>query len=247
MYSYDSRVRYSECAADGRLSVLGLVNLMQDCSTFQCEHVGLGLDDMRRNHYAWFLSAWQIQIDDLPSFGEEITTSTWSHGTKRLLAYRDFTLGRRGEPPCVLADSLWFVFDTELGRPVKVPERQMVYVEDTPRVDLPPTSRKIAVSGDFTQAAPITVTRQHLDTNRHVNNAQYIQMALDALDELGLALIPWRITVQYEAMALLGDVLVPQVFVGDHARTVRLAKPDSPDGEFYATVRIEECTEAQAE
>jgi acyl-ACP thioesterase len=112
----------------------------------------------------------------------------------------------------------------------------MAYLEDTPRLDMPPTRRKIDVEGDFACAPSITVTRQHLDTNGHVNNAQYIQMALDAIEQTGQALVPWRITVQYESMALLHDTVEPQVFCSEGGRTVRLARPD---GKPYAIVRIE--------
>jgi hypothetical protein len=48
MYTFESRVRYSECASDARLSLLGLVNYLQDCSCFQSESLGIGIEDMRR-------------------------------------------------------------------------------------------------------------------------------------------------------------------------------------------------------
>ena len=35
MYTFDSRVRYSETDEEGRLTVTGIINYMQDCSTFQ--------------------------------------------------------------------------------------------------------------------------------------------------------------------------------------------------------------------
>ncbi|MEE1209529.1 acyl-ACP thioesterase domain-containing protein [Parafannyhessea umbonata] len=236
MYTFESRVRYSECASDARLSRLGLVNYLQDCSCFQSESLGIGIEDMKRNHYAWFLSAWQIEIEDLPRFNTPIAVSTWCYGVKRLLASRNFTIAGQDGTPYVRADSLWFLYDTKLGRPVKFPKSQMAYLEDTPRLDMPPTRRKIDVEGDFACAPSITVTRQHLDTNGHVNNAQYIQMALDAIEQTGQALVPWRITVQYESMALLHDTVEPQVFCSEGGRTVRLARPD---GKPYAIVRIE--------
>lgn len=43
MYSFDSRVRYSECDEKGVLALVPMMNYLQDCSTFQCEEVGRGL------------------------------------------------------------------------------------------------------------------------------------------------------------------------------------------------------------
>ena len=43
MYQFKSRVRYSETGVDARLSLMGIMNYMQDCSTFQSEDCGVGL------------------------------------------------------------------------------------------------------------------------------------------------------------------------------------------------------------
>ena len=43
MYTFDSRVRYSETDEEGNLSVVGIMNYLQDCSTFQSEDLKLCL------------------------------------------------------------------------------------------------------------------------------------------------------------------------------------------------------------
>ena len=236
MYSFDSTVRYSECAEDGRLSISSLVNYLQDCSTFHSESLGLGFEHMRENHYAWFLSAWQIEIEELPAFNTDITVSTWCYGMKRLIANRNFTICDKGGRQLVRADALWFVFDTERQAPAKIPESQMAYLTGEERLDMEPTPRKIAVEGDFTQASPIEVKEHHLDTNRHVNNAQYISMAIDALRSRGQIVDARRIFVQYKRMALLGDTIVPRVHEQDGSWVVDLA---DEKGDTFAVVKLE--------
>ena len=44
MYCFDSRVRYSETDERGRLSLTGILNYLQDCSTFQSEDLGMGIE-----------------------------------------------------------------------------------------------------------------------------------------------------------------------------------------------------------
>ena len=77
--------------------------------------------------------------------------------------------------------------------------------------------------------------RQHLDTNRHVNNAQYIRLSCDALGELGEAFEPHRICVQYRQMALLGDLVVPRVHEAEDGLCVDLT--DGKSGS-YAVVQL---------
>ena len=62
MYSFDSRVRYSETGENGRLSIRGMIDYMQDCSTFQSEDAGVGVRYFEESHKAWMLSSWRIRI-----------------------------------------------------------------------------------------------------------------------------------------------------------------------------------------
>ena len=58
MYSFNERIRYSELGENGELSLVGLLNLFQDCSTFQSEDLGLGIKylHMALMEYNWGLA-----------------------------------------------------------------------------------------------------------------------------------------------------------------------------------------------
>ena len=72
MYSFDSRIRYSEVEEDKFLSVSGIINYFQDCSTFQSEDIGLGFDFLESQNRAWVINAWQIVIEKFPRLGERV-------------------------------------------------------------------------------------------------------------------------------------------------------------------------------
>lgn len=44
MYTIESRVRFSEVGEDGYLTIPAIVNYFQDCSTFQSEELGRGIE-----------------------------------------------------------------------------------------------------------------------------------------------------------------------------------------------------------
>ena len=46
-YSFSGRVRYSEIGENGLLTLPGVLNYFQDCSTFQSEEVGLGMEVLK--------------------------------------------------------------------------------------------------------------------------------------------------------------------------------------------------------
>ena len=68
MYTFESRVRYSESDESGRLSLEGALNYFQDCSTFQSEDLGMGFSSLREKRRAWWLSSWQVVFHRRPSF-----------------------------------------------------------------------------------------------------------------------------------------------------------------------------------
>ena len=242
MYSFDSRIRYSECDEHGNLSLLSLINYLQDCTTFHSEAIGRGVNYMSQRSIAWLIAAWQIEIERLPRFCEEIRVSTWCHTMARTLASRNFVICDAQGNQLVRADSLWFVYDFAAGRPVRVPEDQLVYLSDEKPLDMPPTKRRLPVEGPFDEAPAITVGELHLDSNRHVNNAQYLGMAANALAALHGPEASRhttdieRICIQYKRQALLGDIIVPRVHVQDATCTVDLA---DEGGDTFAVVRLE--------
>ena len=232
MYSFNARVRYSEVGGDRRLSVPGVVNYLQDCSTFQSEDLKMGIDYLEQSHRAWWLSSWQIVINRYPRLGEEIVVSTWPYDFKGIYGYRNFTICDKQGEYLVKANSIWFLFDTKAGRPAKV-EREDIrgyQTEGDKKLDMEYAPRRIALSGEYEAGEPVTVTLHHIDTNRHVNNAQYVAVAREAIpDSFQIR----EIRVEYKKAAVLGDVMIPRISREKEACTVALC---SQDGTAYAVV-----------
>ena len=244
VYSFDSRIRYSECDETGRLSPLSMMNYLQDCSTFQSQELGIGIEGLTGQSLAWVLASWTIEVDELPPFGTDVTVSTWCYAMTRAHALRCFQIADAHGRPIVRADSQWFVFDVERRRATRVPESQLVYVGDERRLDMAPLARRIRVEGPGRAAPEHVVAHADLDTNHHVNNARYVRIALDALEALGCEApaAPLTLQVQYRSMALLGDVVRPRVHPCAGGWNVDLA--DAAGG-TYAVVRIQARQEGQ--
>ena len=92
MYEFDSRVRYSEVDAKGRLTWLALMDYFQDCSVFHSESLQVGVDYLAKNHIAWVLSSWQICVNHMPRLADVVTTQTWAYGMKSFYGYRNFAM-----------------------------------------------------------------------------------------------------------------------------------------------------------
>lgn len=209
MYTFESRVRYSEMDETGRLSVTGIMNYMQDCSTFQSEDLKMGLSYLYDKKRAWWLNTWQILIDRCPGLGERIRISTWPYGFRGIYGYRNFTITDLDGNYLVRADSCWFFFDLEKNCPTRVTEDEIRgYGQGEEKLPLPAAPRKILLPKDYMDGEPVTAARHHIDTNQHVNNAQYVEIARELLPE---KFAVRELRTEYKKAALLGDVMYPKI------------------------------------
>ena len=80
VYTFQTRVRYSECSAGGQVRLSGILDYLQDTCTMQAEDLGVGVRYMREHQTAWVLNSWQADICRYPELGEQITIRTWPYG-----------------------------------------------------------------------------------------------------------------------------------------------------------------------
>ena len=253
MYTFQTRVRYSEVDPQRRMELSSILNCFQDCSNFHSQDLGGGIDTLTARKRVWLLSAWQIEIVRPPRLFDHITVGTWPYAFKGLYGYRNFIIynEERGHETAAYANSIWFLMDTETGLPARIaPEDSAAYLlEEAYPMDYAP--RKIALpavnlpdSVFSVQSFPeIRVTRMLLDTNNHVNNGQYVRLAEGVLPE-NFAVRGMR--AEYRRAALLDDVIFPVLYAAPTEDTCYVSLNDAA-GQPFAIVSFRggHCPEAE--
>ena len=232
MYAFDSRIRYSETDSEGRLTLNALLNYFQDCSTFHSEDVGLGIGYMKEIGQVWVLSAWQIVVNRYPQLGEKVRIVTLPYELKAFLGYRNFAmLDEKGEY-IAKANSLWSLLDVTTGKPVIVNEAMRKgYVADE-KLDMDYAPRKITVPEGGQLLESIVVKKHHLDTNPHVNNGQYVNIAMEYLPD---DFVIRQMRAEYKKQAFLEDVLHPYVVQTENGYIICL---QDEEGRPYVSVEF---------
>lgn len=208
MYEWESKVRYSEIDSKGHMSLQSVLDYFQDCSTFHSEDIGLGVEYLKKQNKVWLLSAWQIVVDRYPKLGEHLKVVTFPYGFKGFFGYRNFYMEDQNKVKMAYANSVWTLMDLNTMKPSRIPpemEASYILSEKLPMEYAP---RKIANTEGGEAKEPVVIRRHHLDTNHHVNNGQYLQIAMDYLPEdIGIK----QMRAEYKKSAVLGDVLIPLV------------------------------------
>lgn len=232
MYTFESRVRYSEVGEDGRMTLQSLLDYFQDCSTFHSEDIGLGVEYFKQIHQVWLLSAWQICVNRYPKIGERIVIGTAPYEFRGFVGWRNFEMKTAKGEVLAYANSIWSLMDMDKMVPVKLNEKMIkgyVLEEKYPMEYAP---RKIAVPAEGREEEAFTVKSHHLDTNHHVNNGQYVRMAMDYIPE---DFAVRQLRVEYKIQAVLGDMIHPMVCAADGVYVISL---NNDNGKPYCIVEI---------
>ncbi|BCN29648.1 acyl-[acyl-carrier-protein] thioesterase [Anaeromicropila herbilytica] len=232
MYSFTSRVRYSEVNRKKQLEFSSIINYFQDCSTFHSEDNGQGIDLLESKKHAWILNSWQIVVNRYPDLGETIKVGTLAYDFKSMYGFRNFILQDTNDTTLAVANSIWVLMDTTTMRPIKITEEDISGFQIEDKLDMDYAPRKITLPEDFkdnkttnstgiyNEYQPFPVIKSNIDTNNHVNNSQYIKMAEEFLPA---KFIIKQMRAEYRMAAVLGDTIIPQVLIDEEICTVVLA------------------------
>ena len=224
MYSFDSRVRYSEVNCNCTMELNTLIDYFQDCSSFQSEDLGVGIEYYKNQGFAWLLTSWQIIVNRFPTFGEEITTSTWPYAFDRVYGYRNYMMKAKNGDVLAIANSQWIYVDIQKSHPIKLTDDITNIYKTEPKYDgMEYATRRLKLPENYTEHESFSVLMHHLDSNKHVNNGQYIKMAQRYLPDYFKI---WQMRAEYKQQALLSDIIIPQVSIKDHICTIALVNID---------------------
>ena len=231
-YSFESRVRFSEIGENGCLTLPVVLDYFQDCCTFESEQTGLGMEALKVQKRAWVLSAWQVIVKRYPKLGENIKVTTIPYGFRGFIGMRNFILETADGERLAWANSYWSFINTETGLPEKLTPADTDPYDLGEKMEMDYAPRKIALPKERKPKESFAVQKHHLDTNHHVNNCQYIRMAADFLPE---DFAVHQLRVEYKRQAVLGNVIIPEVYMEANKATVVL---NAEDQEPYAVVEF---------
>ena len=169
---------------------------------------GNEMEVLKEQKRAWVLSAWQVIVKRYPKLGENIKVTTIPYGFRGFIGMRNFILETMDGEKLAWANSYWSFINTETGLPEKLTPADTDPYDLGEKIEMDYAPRKIALPKEREVQNAFSVQKHHLDTNHHVNNCQYVQMALEFLpDDLQIA----QLRVEYKKAAVLGDMIYPKL------------------------------------
>ena len=220
MYSLNYKVTTSTCDSDGKLKLYSALQMMQDCSEMWIDSEQGVKDYFEKENMAQLLASRQVEVIRRPSFKEELTVTTSVYGMKSMFGFRNTFIYDAEGLPCYRTWSMGAFVDKGTGKLKKVDDQTISTMLLEPKLDMNYKDRRIILPKEGgTVLAPVAVQRADIDYNKHVNNANYIRMAMELLPE---RFEVKGLRVEYRVPAKLNDQLVPTVYQQDELFIVAL-------------------------
>ena len=230
VYEHTSRIRYSEMDGKGKLKPEKLADYYQDCAIFHDQDAGMGTEYWLRRGAMWVLTSWKVLIFGRPSVCDTVTVGTTASGFRRATGYRNFAMRSAEGKLLNAAFSKWALLDIATGMPAIIrPEEAAAYGTGEP-LPIEEEKGQIVIPEDAEEKEPFPVMKHNLDANGHVNNAEFIRMAIDYVPRS----LPIRsMRVSYHRPALLGELLCPVFAFDGHTVTGVIRKEDGTDCAYF--------------
>ena len=221
MYTLNYKVTTSTCDSEGRLKLYSALQMMQDCSEMWIDSEPEVKAYFARENMAQLLASRQVEVLRVPSFKEELTVTTSVYDMKPMFGFRNTFIYDADSNPCYRTWSMGVFVDKATGKLKRVDDAIANSLLIEPQLEMNYRDRRIILpKGGGEAFAPIKVMRADIDYNRHVNNANYIRMAMELLPEdfeiKGLR-------VEYRVAAKLGDTLTPTMYRIDDSFVIALS------------------------
>jgi len=200
-----------ETDARGLARMVTLLNYLQDSAGEHAGRLGLSVLDLFKRQMTWVLSRYHVLVHRYPAIGERLEVTTWPSGKNGYFATRDFEVADGNGGSVLSATSSWMIIGLERKQPIKVDDIiDIPYAIERRALDDPFGSLPVPEARD--SEVRFRVESAHLDWNRHVNNAVYVQWALEGVPpDILMKSRPVELEVSYRAEALYGDDVISTV------------------------------------
>ena len=165
-----------------RLSTKSILSIFQDVASVHGEELGVGYLAMLEKNLYWVLSRIKIDILKMPQPNQTVIVETWPHEKGRIDFDRDLKILSEDGETLIIGTSKWCVIDTE-KRMLQRTDNVNYNGECCPDKNYQAKFDKITLpNAELLNKFGYTVRFSDLDHNQHMNNTNYANLVLNAVE-----------------------------------------------------------------
>ena len=177
----------SDVGKTGVIKPRNFVNCLQDTADIAVTELKADVNSALEKGYAWILVRVKMSVERWPELGEKITIRTWHNVNDSLYTFRAFDVRSLDEKALLSGCTSWLLLDIIRSRPVKpknnLPQLFVHIGKESPYIpdEFSELPRNNELNTENSNKKSFDVRLHDLDANDHVNNAVYIEWAVESV------------------------------------------------------------------
>ena len=226
MYTLNYKVTTSCCDSEGKLKLYSALQMMQDCSEMWIDSEPTARKFFSDNNMTQLLATRQVEVVRVPRFKEDLTVTTSIYEVLPMYGFRNTFIRDAQGQPCYRTWSMGAFVDLATGKLARLSDDAIASLTLEDKQEMNYRGRRIILpKQDGTVLESVQVMRADIDYNHHMNNANYVRIAMELLPE-DFEVKDMR--VEYRIAARQGDLLTPTLYPIDGGYIVALAIDGQP-------------------
>lgn len=180
-FEKEYEVHYHNVDAKLQCKIESIVNYFTDVGTKQSEELGVGIEYLTERNLAWVFCKYDIHINRYPKYGEKIKVATNALGFKKFYASRLYEIFDEYGEKIVEAIGIFLLIDINKRRAIRIPLEQYEFYGIDEKAECDISISKLEKLNEKMYSKEFKVRYSDIDSNKHVNNAKYVEWALEAI------------------------------------------------------------------
>lgn len=177
-YTHNVRAEQADCDFHNQMMPAALLRKAQQIAIDHCNAVGLDDSVYQRTHTAFLMAKVALELYRPITCGERLEITTIPSLPQRAVCHRFTTFTDQSGSLAAACDSRWVLVDVNTRRILRHPPEEMGFPFHRP----PEQSLNFSLPRIPTEMGTAVVAGYSLcDTNRHINNTRYADLACDAI------------------------------------------------------------------
>lgn len=169
-------VGYSDINHDKKLSNSAMLKFFEDIAGM---HGNIAGENILTADTTWVLTSYHVIVLKRPLYGTKVTVRTWAHEMKGVSSYREYEILDENGERAAVALSNWAHINVKNKKLEKVSELLSAsYQPEDEKTNFPEVrTKKLSEPEAYSAEKPFAVDRNFIDTNGHMNNVFYLDLA----------------------------------------------------------------------
>lgn len=238
IYSENFKVTLPDVGENNCLTNKGILRMLQEIACTHSATCGFGVNDTYSTGLGWIILNWKLKVFSRPVWNTKLKINTWSSSQSLLFFTRDFEIFDESNNLIAIATSKWVLFDLKKGLLTKITnDFKAMYKEVDKHVFDNPVIEKLKEPENSQMVCEYKVQRRDIDTNHHVNNLIYLDLAYEILPDYILSNTNFKnVEIMYKHEANFGETL--HLFYAENNNSTFITIKNSDNDKIHCIIKL---------